>query len=291
MDEFRKRLLHLHLSTSSWKTIFTILKADPTLERLYKIPLANSPNFSFTDPSVQAAITYLRSTSIETNIQQYNNGKIYVLTIFDEIYPQALKETYQPPWILFAKGDISLLREKHLLAVVGSRAASSYAKRTVEFLMPELIESGLVIVSGLAKGIDALAHKTAIENGGKTIGVIAGGFWNLYPAETKRLAMYMMEKQLVVSEYAPESKPARWQFPMRNRIISGLSKGTLVVEAKKKSGSLITADFSMSEGREVFAIPGDILTSESEGVHELIQQGAKLVKSAKNILEELNLSY
>jgi DNA processing protein len=151
------------------------------------------------------------------------------------------------------------------------------------------VENGVVIVSGLANGIDTLAHEHAMKNGGKTIAVIAGGVYHIYPKENAELAKEMMKSQLVISEYPPDTKPLRWHFPARNRIISGLSNGTFIIEAKRKSGSLITANYAVNEGREVFSLPGSIFNQNSLGTNDLIKQGAKLVMSSEDILEELRL--
>ncbi len=175
------------------------------------------------------------------------------------------------------------------LAVVGSRQATPYGKNAIRLLFPELIENGVIIVSGLAKGIDALAHESAIKNDGKTIAVIAGGLYHIYPKENMNLALEMMKTQLVVSEYPPDTKPLKWHFPARNRIISGLSIGTFIIEAKRKSGSLITANYAVNEGREVFSLPGSIFNPYSIGTNDLIQQGAKLVtKCSRTFLKKLD---
>lgn len=284
MDEFKKRLIHLVHSTQSWKTIYAILKKDSALQNIYK-----DSYHSLIFPQSNATLKNLRTFSIDKLLEEYRSKKIHLIAITDPEYPDSLKSIYQPPWILFAKGDVALLKCKRSLAIVGSREATPYGLRTLEYLMPELIENGLMIVSGLAKGIDVHSHKSAIRHGGRTTAVIAGGLYNIYPKENKALAEYMMENQLVLSEYPPASHPEKWHFPMRNRLISGLSLGTLVVEARRKSGSLITAEFALNDGREVFAVPGSILSPNSEGVHELILQGAKLVKGPQDILEELFL--
>lgn len=283
MDEFTKRLVHLVHGRLSWKGILLILKADLTLSNIYE------PSYiSSILPQTNTTLDDLQNIPIDHLLKEYDSRKIQIITIFDANYPERLKTIYQPPWVLFAIGDASLLTMQQSLAVVGSRDATYYGLKTVEFLFPELIENRTLIVSGLAKGIDAHAHKTAIKLGGKTAGVIAGGFNHIYPKENIDLANFMMKNQLVLSEYPPASYPEKWHFPMRNRIISGLAKGTLVVEARKRSGSLITAEFALNEGREVFAIPGSILTPNSNGVHYLIQQGAKLIKNSQDILEELH---
>ena len=294
MDDFKEKLIYLlHYPNVTWNTVLQTLKKDPTLKTLYHQPyLYHQPNLLPTaQPSItsNSSLQLNPSEQIHEQIRNYKTNEIAVISIFDKEYPAILKEIYQPPWALFAKGNISLLAKEPKLAVVGSRQATQYGKNAIRLIFPNLIEKGVLIVSGLAKGIDAFAHESAIRNGGKTIAVIAGGFNHIYPKENLGLALELMKTQLIVSEYPPDTQPSRWHFPARNRIISGLSSGTLIIEAKRKSGSLITANYAVNEGREVFSLPGSIFNPYSSGANELIQQGAKLVTSAEDILEELRL--
>ncbi|MGM0902015.1 MAG: DNA-processing protein DprA [Bacillota bacterium] len=283
MDEFKKRLIHLlHCKPQSWKTVYRILNDDPSLTALYS-PL--------TAPSISSKqnefLPLLQQIPIDDLIEYYVRNDIHLISVFDADYPPLLKNIYQPPWLLWVKGDRTLLNCSFPLAVVGSREATAYGKSAIEFLFPELIKHQAVIISGLARGIDAHAHQMAIRLGGRTIAVIAGGFHHIYPKENLGLASHMMTEQLVLSEYPPNTRPEKWQFPLRNRIIGGLAKGTLVIEAKKRSGSFITADYALSEGRDVFAVPGSILNPSFTGTNELIQLGAKLIKEPKDIIEEI----
>lgn len=291
MDDFKEKLIALlHHPNVSWNYVFQILKKDPVLASFQPFQQAYEQLTLFTPSQhpfpLPSPITFYPEI-IHEQIRQYEINDIAVITIFDPQYPRYLKEIYQPPWALFAKGDLSLLEKEPMLAVVGSRQATQYGKNAIRMMFPELIAGGITIVSGLARGIDALAHEYAIKNGGKTIAVIAGGFYHIYPKENLNLAQEMMKSQLVISEYPPDTKPLKWHFPARNRIISGLSRGTLIVEAKRKSGSLITANYAVNEGRDVFSLPGSIFNPFSTGANELIQQGAKLVTSAGDILEEI----
>lgn len=290
MDDIKERLIHLlHYPKISWNTVYHLLKKDPSLSSIDKMQpnelhqnLLFPPLNSFRNSSHASSFD-----NIQEQIHQYKSNQIQVITFFDPEYPKILKEIYQPPWALFARGDISILQQEPKLAVVGSRQATQYGKNSIHTIFPRLLEKGIVIVSGLARGIDTLAHECVLNENGKTIAVIAGGLYHVYPNENKELALNMMKNQLVLSEYPPDTKPERWQFPVRNRIISGLSSGTLIIEAKQKSGSLITASYAVNEGREVFALPGSIFSPYSNGTNELIQQGAKLVRTAEDILEEL----
>ena len=207
------------------------------------------------------------------------------VSIFDQDYPIELKHTYNPPVLLFYQGNIELL-SKPKLAIVGARKCSETGKQSVRKVVNEL-GNHFTIVSGLARGIDTCAHMEALKNKGNTIAVIGTGLDVYYPKENKALQDYMSKNHLVLSEYAPSEQPLKYHFPERNRIISGLCQGVLVVEAKLRSGSLITCERAMEEGRDVFAIPGNILDGKSAGCHHLIQEGAKLVTSGQDILDEL----
>ncbi|WP_075980940.1 DNA-processing protein DprA [Bacillus massilinigeriensis] len=287
MDDFKKRLAHLlHCRGVGWKLVYDLLEIDVELKNLYNDSTAVLIS-KLSPASYRTILTDLHSHSTLDQIRQYPYNQIKIISIFDPYYPPLLKEIYQPPWILYAKGDVEILNQTPKLAVVGSRVATEYGKRAIDSLFPKLLERGIVIVSGLATGIDTLAHQTAVMNSGKTIAVLGGGFYHIYPKENKDLAFEMMRNQLVISEYPPNTKPARWQFPMRNRIISGISWGTFIIEAKSRSGSLITANLALNEGREVFALPGSIFSPYSVGTNELIQQGAKPVKCSQDIIEEI----
>jgi DNA processing protein len=212
-----------------------------------------------------------------------------VITLRDEHYPPLLREICDPPLVLHVDGDRSLLTQPSL-AVVGSRRASPYGLNAASHLTRSLAPSGLVIVSGLARGIDAAAHAAALESGGRTIAVLGTGIDVVYPRSNARLFREIREKGLLVSEFPPGSPPKPEHFPIRNRVISGLSLGTLIVEATRRSGSLITARMAAEQGREVFAVPGSIFSAGSEGTHRLAQYGAKLVHEAGDVLEELPVS-
>lgn len=205
-------------------------------------------------------------------------------SILDDCYPWDLSEIYDAPVLLFYKGNLDLLKFPKV-AVVGSRACSKQGAKSVEKVIQGL-ENELVIVSGLAKGIDTAAHMAALQNGGKTIAVIGTGLDVFYPKANKRLQDYIGNDHLILSEYGPGVQPLKFHFPARNRIIAGLCRGVIVAEAKMRSGSLITCERAMEEGRDVFAIPSSILDGLSGGCHHLIQEGAKLVTSGQDVLAE-----
>ena len=207
-------------------------------------------------------------------------------SILDDCYPWDLSEIYNPPALLFYQGNIDLL-ELPKVAVVGSRDSSKLGNQSVQKIIKEL-NNELIIVSGLARGIDTAAHMAALQNGGRTIAVIGTGLDVFYPKANKKLQSYIGKNHLVLSEYGPGEQPLKFHFPERNRIIAGLCRGVIVSEAKMRSGSLITCELAMEEGRDVFAIPGSILDGKSDGCHHLIQEGAKCIMSGSDVLSEFD---
>jgi DNA processing protein len=210
----------------------------------------------------------------------------YIVTLADEAYPKALLEIADPPTLLYVRGRPELLASR-ALAIVGSRNATPQGNQTAEAFAKTLAGTGLTIVSGLALGIDAAAHRGALTAGGDTVAVIGTGADRIYPARNKELALAIAERGAIISEFPLGTPSVAANFPRRNRIISGLSRGVLVVEAALGSGSLITARLAAEQGREVFAIPGSIHSPVARGCHQLIKQGAKLVETAQDVLEEL----
>jgi DNA processing protein len=208
----------------------------------------------------------------------------------DGSYPARLRELHDPPPGLFLRGtggDDVL--ERRAVAIVGARACSSYGSQVARLLGRELAAAGLVVISGLARGVDGEAHRGALESGGTTVAVLGCGVDRDYPAAHAQLAGRICEHGLVVSEYAPGVEPAPWRFPARNRIIAGLADATVVVEARDRSGALITADFALEAGREVFAVPGEITSALSVGVNALLRLGATPLTTAADVLESLGV--
>jgi len=223
-----------------------------------------------------------------TKILQQEN--IYCLTRDDENYPELLKQIYDPPFCLFVRGNLDMI--KFPIAVVGTRKFTNYGQQITEEIVSQLAQQGITIISGLALGIDSIAHNATIEAGGKTIAVLGTGInkKHIYPA-----AHYQLSEKIIasggalISEYPPGALPSKYSFPRRNRIIAGLSVGTLVIEAPEESGSLITAQYALDNNREVFAIPQNITSINSTGVNNLLKNGAHLITQAEDILEVLNL--
>ncbi len=221
----------------------------------------------------------------EKHSKQKNN-RIKFITYKDSDYPQNLKSIYDPPPFLFVRGNLTQ-EDKKALALVGTRRASAYGKNVAEKLASELVERGVTIVSGLARGIDSTGHLTALKGKGRTIAVFGSGLDVIYPREHARLAQRITESGALISEFPLGTKPLAENFPKRNRLISGLSLGVIVIEAPKRSGALLTAECALDQGREVFAVPGNIGSQKSEGTNALIKKGAALVTSVDDILSEL----
>ena len=288
MDKWKQRLLHLHHCSSITRNILSkVLQIDPDLKNIFQLSTNDlAYNLGITKTSADKIHTQLRKINIEMLLIKYEVEEITPVTIKDKQYPILLKEIFDPPYVLYCKGNISLFNSNKI-SIVGTRNPTFYAKKVLELILPKLIEKELTIVSGMALGVDSYAHKGAINNNGKTIAVLGSGISHIYPKENTDLAKTIGQDHLLVSEYTPNTPPQRWQFPLRNRIISGLSRGTLIVEAKERSGSLITAEQALEQGRDVFAIPGSIFSLSSTGTNVLIQQGAKLVMNSEDILDEI----
>lgn len=229
----------------------------------------------------------------EKEFEKLQKENIDIISFDDPEYPELLKEIYAPPIFLYIKGSLPSPKENPCLAVVGARKYSLYGKQVTNKLVKEIASLRITIISGLALGIDALAHRAALEAGGKTIAIIGSGIdkSTIYPSCNLSLAEKIIEEDgAVVSEYSCGDKAHPGYFPQRNRIISGLSLGTLVIEARKKSGTLITASFALEQNREVFAVPGSIFNTTSEGANELIKKGAHSATCAQDILDNLELN-
>ncbi|MBI2677041.1 MAG: DNA-protecting protein DprA [Candidatus Yanofskybacteria bacterium] len=228
----------------------------------------------------------------EKEFQKLERDSIYLVTLKDKIYPKLLKNIFDPPFLLYIKGDGKILNN-NCFAIVGTRALTDYGKRVTPVIAGKIAENGLTIVSGLAMGIDGLAHRAAVERNALTIAVLGGGInGQSIVYENKKLAVEIIKKGgAIISEYPLTAHGNKYSFPQRNRIISGLSKGVLVIEADEKSGSLITAKSALDQGRDVFAVPGPIFSSKSRGPNYLIQNGAKLVTCADDILTEYDIQH
>jgi len=228
--------------------------------------------------------------NLDQEINLLEKQNIRIITFLDDSYPHLLKEIYDPPYIMYIKGQLKP-EDEFAIAIVGTRRVSPYGQQVTEKLAQDLSQAGLTIISGLARGIDTLAHLAAIKQKKRTIAVVGSSldYQSLFPPANRKLAEQIVQNGAILSEYPLGSFALKHHFPARNRIISGLSLGTLVIEAPEKSGAIITANHALKQNREVFAVPGSIYNPNSVGPNLLIKAGAKMVMSAQDVLEELNL--
>jgi len=233
-------------------------------------------------------ITVRQNTDRQQVLKEYLSSGARLSCVEDEDYPSWLGKTHDPPYLLYYRGDLGCLNELSI-AIVGSRRASTYGKIQSRRFGRELAGKGITVISGMARGIDTEAHIGALEAGGKTAAVLGSGLDVIYPPENKQLYNQISEQGVILTEFPPHTHPEPGNFPMRNRVIAGLSRGILVVEAQQRSGALITVDFALEQGRDVFAIPGQINSKNSEGTNNLIKQGACMVTEINDILSEYGL--
>jgi len=259
------------------------------LEDAWKATPADLKHAGLDSSSINAINSWRSKISLEAELEKLDRYGVKVLTWHDLDYPARLKEIYDYPPLLYVRGSL-LPEDEWCLAVVGTRRVSVYGRQVTEEIVADLARNKITIVSGLAKGTDSIAHRSALDAGGRSIAVFACGLDIVYPSENATLARRIIQQGALISEYSLGTRPRADNSPRRNRIMSGLSLGVLVVEAGETSGALITAHLALEQNREVFAIPGSILSPASRGTNRLIQEGAKLVRSYTDILEELNLT-
>ncbi|MEM7816961.1 MAG: DNA-processing protein DprA [Candidatus Aenigmatarchaeota archaeon] len=286
----KKSSILLNLAKISLPKVSQLLSLIKDLDVLLDMKLNNFKEFPFlNDKDIKEILKVRDSGLLDEELKLVEKENIKVIDIFDKNYPLILKEISFPPLVLYIKGEPEVLNSFNF-AIVGTRLASMYGLMMAEEFAYKLASFGLVIVSGLAKGIDTSAHKGAIKKG-KTIAVLGSGILNLYPKENRKLAEDIIKSGAIISEFNLREPPFKENFPRRNRIISGLSKGVLVIEAALKSGALITARLALEQNREVFALPGRADSPLSKGTHLLIKEGAKLVENIEDILDELNIKF
>jgi DNA processing protein len=239
--------------------------------------------------SIDSLLKTRAGLDLDKELERVKRVGAHIITWDDAAYPPRLRQIDNLPFVLYVLGELAPADEWSL-AVVGTRRASAYGREATRFLVSGLARGGITVVSGLARGVDSQAHLTALEAGGRTIAVLGCGIDIIYPPENRKLAEQIASRGALLSEYPLETEPEARNFPTRNRIISGLSLGVLVVEAGRDSGAMITARYAAEQGREVFAVPGNIFSEGSKGVNRLIQEGAKMALTVEDILEELNLT-
>ncbi len=289
MDDFRKGLIRLNLTGNiGCVRLKALLDKFKTPEGILKADINALKSVKGIGTQAAESIKEARADScIRKELELINDFNVKVITLFDNEYPESLKTIYDPPVIIYVKGDLTE-QDNLSIAVVGSRVCTYYGLDITKRIVSGLISDGVTIVSGLARGIDTAAHKAAIDNRGRTIAVLGNGLSLIYPSENKPLAEEIIKNGALLSEFPMQAQPSKQNFPRRNRIVSGLSKGVLVVEAGNRSGALITANLALEQGRDVFAVPGMAGRFSSIGTNSLIKQGAKLVEGAGEILEELS---
>lgn len=295
LTDDEERLLALHYLFPVPKNRFNPLyELDPTL--------VDFPNYSTKQLAFLLRITIEKASSLKMSVkknaetpyaQLYKQHHITPIPFTSKLYPKSLLTLIDPPAVLYVKGDLSLLAASYKVAIIGSRKASTYSEKALSMIVPPLVKSDIVVVSGLAKGADTMAHRAAIAYGGKTIAVLGHGLFHLYPKENTFLAKEIATEHLLLTEYPPYVTPKKWTFPMRNRIISGLSDAVIVTEAANRSGTMSTIEHALDHGKDIYAVPGPVTSKLSEGPNKLIDEGAQplwngfqVVGSMKNKIGE-----
>lgn len=268
-----------------------LLNKFKTIENIYNANLSLYREFDFLSPEELNLLSNKDLKNAENELKKISDFGAFVLTIDNADYPKVLKEIYDPPTLLYCKGKLVDMNKRLCISVVGTRKATAYGKSCAKNLSKALASQGVIIVSGLALGIDAFSHKGALEAGAPTVAVIGSGLDVPYPPANANLMKEIEQTGLVMSEYPLGSSPERFHFPERNRIISGVSQGIIVIEADLKSGSLITAKSATDQGREVFAVPGNINSVYSLGTNNLIKDGAKMALDANEIINDFKFNY
>lgn len=273
------------------RSLYKLYKRFHQMEKVWSTNRERLVEAGLDKTQVESVFEVIAKTDPDKEMLKLNKFGIKVLLLSDNDYPQLLKEINDPPAMLYVRGEILPVDELSI-GVVGSRKYTDYGERATVKIVTPLVQSKITIISGLALGIDTLAHKAALDGGGRTIGVLGCGLDQIYPMSNVRLADQIIQgRGAIISEFPLGTPAYRSNFPMRNRIIAGLSIGTLVVEGAIASGSLITAKAALDYNREVFAVPGSIFSESSEGPNRLIQMGAKTVLDANDILQELNIEH
>ncbi|MBS7263191.1 MAG: DNA-processing protein DprA [Eubacteriales bacterium] len=265
-------------------TIRAVVRAFPEPERLIEALGDGSDDLNLAGEQKKQLLSLVRRR--REVLERLAGYRVFPVTMGMNEYPRALAEIPDPPEVLFCKGDLSLLNSPDCLSVIGSRSCTRAGETIATRIAGELAQAEITIVSGMARGIDGIAQRAALEAGGKTIAVLGSGLNKIYPPENADLFERVAENGLLVTEYGMNTEAMPYHFPQRNRIISGLARGVLVVEAGEKSGALITVRCALEQGRDVFAVPGSVLNANAEGTNALIKDGAVLVRNAEDILRE-----
>lgn len=265
-----------------------LIEAFGDLETAWRASLGDLQQAGITGRAARTLVEYRERIDLDREWKRVERAGASILTLADDAYPRMLREITSPPPVLYIKGKLTE-DDETAIGVVGTRRATRYGRDMTHRLSTGLAQAGVTIISGLARGIDGIAHAAALDNGGRTLAVLGCGVDQLYPPEHRKLSERIMERGALVSEFPLGTRPEARNFPVRNRLISGLSLGVLVIEAPRRSGALITSSFAADQGRTVFAVPGSALSPASEGTLQLLRDGAVLAVEAADILQELNL--
>lgn len=283
MEWYRLRIVKI-----KYKNILKLMNSFENYQDIFKLTDEQLKIYFKFDDTTISLLHNSKKINLEEELKSLNSLGVNIVSLKDKDYPINLKNISHPPVFLYYKGDLSLA-DKNTIGIVGTRKPTIYGKRVCEKITSELVESGVVTVSGLAFGIDTICHKITLENSGKTIAVVGSGLDIPYPKENKNYWEEIGKRGLIISEFPMGTEPIAYNFTLRNRIIVGLSKGIVVIESKEKGGSLITAGLALEEGRDVFSVPGDIYSPASIGTNNLIKNSeAKLVTCGEDILKEFN---
>ena len=267
----------------------TLVETFGSAQAAWNAPVSALNASGLPKPVIKELLDLRDNTDLQALLEDFESNGITLLTPEDGAYPHRLKQIDQPPPVLFVLGEITP-NDDWAVGIVGTRRMSPYGQQVAEELARFLAANGVTVVSGLARGIDSVAHQAALDAGGRTIAVLGSGVDQIYPAENRGLAARMQQQGAVISDYAPGTPPEGSNFPPRNRIIAGLSIATVVIEAGKRSGANITAQFAVEQGKEVFAVPGNIYAPQSVGTNKLIQDGAHPLLKPEDLLDVLNLT-
>lgn len=286
----QRQLINLHyIYPVPFNRFRSVLEENPLLENLttysntHWTNLLNLPK----EKATRFAEQYAEIAQLPL-IELLHNINCTPIPILHRDYPEELKQLCDPPAVLYCMGNRSFLKKQLRVGIIGSRKATDYSKKALDFIVPPLVDHGIPIISGLAAGADTMAHQAAIDYGGETIGVLGHGFSFMYPKRNEEIAHYMAENHLLITEYPPYIPPAKWTFPMRNRIISGLSNALVITESVERSGTMSTVEHALDHGKEIFAVPGAIDSPLSAGPNKLLDEGAKPLWSGFQIIDSLS---
>lgn len=272
---------------NNYSTIINLINSLVDVENIINLPISKWKEFNLSNETLEKISLQKYKDNAKDILEFCNKNNIKIINLLNNNYPINLKHIQNPPTILYYLGEL-LPQDECSISVVGSRNFTQYGRIATEKIVTDLAKNNITIISGMAHGIDTFAHTTALNNNARTIAILGCGVNVIYPKNNTELYYKIIQNGAVVSEFLPNEKPYSWNFPTRNRIISGISLGTLIIEATIKSGTMTTANWASDQGKNVYAVPGNIFSEQSKGTNKLISEGAKIVNSALDILEDLH---